>query len=41
LPRERLTAMQTDASFKSLHKRAGFKSVVADAMRRVTASNPE
>jgi hypothetical protein len=41
LPREQLTAMQTDASFKSLRNSAGFKAVVADARRRVSASKPE
>jgi eukaryotic-like serine/threonine-protein kinase len=41
LRREKLTAMQTDASLKSLRNSAGFKAVVADARRRVSASKPE
>ena len=41
LQREKLTAMQTDASFKSLRNSAGFKAVVADARRRASTSKPE
>jgi hypothetical protein len=41
LPREKLTAMQTDATLKSLRNSAGFKAVVADARRRASASKPE
>jgi len=41
LPRDKLTAMQSDASLKSLHDSAGFKAVVANAMRRASGSKPK
>ena len=41
LPRETFTAMQTDASLKSLRNRASFKAIVADGQRRAGASKPE
>ena len=41
LTREKLTALQTDASLQSLRNSAGFRALAADVRRRAGTSKPE